>query len=413
MQLLKDTSISAITAGFITVLVGFTSSAAIVFQGAQALGATPQQIASWMLALGVGMGLTGIGLSLRYRMPIATAWSTSGAAMLITGATGITMSEAIGAFIVSGVLITLAGFTGWFERIMDRIPLSIAAGMLAGLLLQFGLEAFAAANTAFLMVFSMFCTYLAARRAIPRYAILIPLCVGAAFSTVQGRVEFSNIDLLFSAPVFVTPSFTIPSIVGIALPLFAVTMASQNMPGLAVLRASGYDAPPSPLVGWTGAVTTLLAPFGCFALNLATITAAICTGKEAHSDPSKRYVAGVAAGVFYIIVGVFGATVAAVLAAFPQEFVLAIAGLALIATIGNSLTTALAQEAHREPAIITFLVTASGMSLLGIGSAFWGMIAGVASLIALEFKTEKLSPEATSRVKEQRAPPPTPRPKGS
>lgn len=386
MNIFKDISLSAINAGFVTVLVGFTSSAVIVFQGAQALGASPEQIGSWMLALGIGMGVTGIGLSLWYKMPIATAWSTSGAAMLITSASGVSMSEAIGAFIMSGILITVCGFTGWFERVINRIPMSIAAGMLAGILLQFGLDAFASMNTEFTLVFVMFVSYLLAKRFVPRYAILVPLVLGAGLAGLQGTMDFSGVDLALAKPVFVTPTFSWQALVGVALPLFAVTMASQNVPGLTVLRASGYNAPISPLVGWTGATTTVLAPFGCYALNLATITAAICVGKEAHEDPRKRYVAGVAAGVFYAIVGLFGATVGAVFAAFPKEFILAIAGLALLGTIGNGLANALRQEEDREAALITFLVTASGVTLFGVGSAFWGMIAGAASLVVLRYR---------------------------
>lgn len=386
MTVFKDISLSAINAGFVTVLVGFTSSAVIVFQGAQALGASPEQVGSWMLALGMGMGITGIGLSLWYRMPIATAWSTSGAAMLITSASGISMSEAIGAFIMSGILITVFGFTGWFERVINRIPMSIAAGMLAGILLQFGLDAFASMNTEFGLVFTMFVSYLLAKRFLSRYAILVPLLLGAGVAGIQGTMDFSGVDLALAKPVFVAPTFSWQALIGVALPLFAVTMASQNVPGLTVLRASGYNAPISPLVGWTGATSTALAPFGCFALNLATITAAICVGKEAHEDPRKRYVAGVAAGTFYLIVGLFGATVGAVFAAFPKEFILTIAGLALLGTIGYSLANALENEADREPALITFLVTASGVTLFGVGSAFWGMVAGAASLAAFRYR---------------------------
>lgn len=391
MSFVKDLSISAINAGFVTVLVGFTSSAVIVFQGAQALGATPEQIGSWMLALGIGMGATGIGLSLYYKMPIATAWSTSGAAMLITGAAGVSMSEAIGAFIVSGALITLCGFSGWFERIMNCIPMSIAAGMLAGILLQFGLDAFASLNTEFTMVLSMLGSYLVARRMIPRYAILVPLLLGATIAGMQGTLNFTGVDLALATPVFVAPTFSWQAAIGVALPLFAVTMASQNVPGLTVLKASGYHAPVSPLVGWTGATTTVLAPFGCFALNLATITAAICVGKEAHEDPSRRYVAGVAAGVFYTVVGLFGATVGALFSAFPNEFILAIAGLALIGTIGNGLATALKEETDREPALITFLVTASGVTLFGVGAAFWGMVAGMLSMFILKYRPKAIA----------------------
>ncbi|GAB4366876.1 MAG: benzoate/H(+) symporter BenE family transporter [Elainellaceae cyanobacterium] len=383
MALLKDFSASAVIAGFVTVLVGFTSSAVIVFQAAEALGASPAEIGSWMWALGLGMGLTCIVLSLRYRVPVVTAWSTPGAAMLITTAAGVPMAEAIGAFLVSAALITICGFTGWFERAMNRIPISIASGMLAGVLLRFGMDVFVSMQTQFVMTFAMFCTYLIARRLLPRYAVVSALGLGILIAGVQGLLRLDTVRLQLAEPVLTVPQFSISAIVGVALPLFVVTMASQNVPGVAVIRASGYATPISPLIGWTGATTLILAPFGAFALNLAAITAAICMGREAHEDPAKRYVAAVAAGGFYIVIGLFGATVAAVFAAFPKELVLAIAGLALLGTIGNGLATALSQEQEREPALITFLVTASGMTLFGIGSAFWGLLAGAVAIVIL------------------------------
>lgn len=383
MAVLKDISVSAIIAGFVTVLVGFTSSAIIVFQAAQALNASPAEIASWMWALGLGMGITCIGLSLRYRVPVVTAWSTPGAAMLITTAGAVQMEEAIGAFLVSAVLITLCGFTGWFERVINRIPTSIAAAMLAGVLLRFGMDIFVAMQTQFGMTFAMFCMYLIARRMVPRYAVVMALSLGILIAGAQGLLQLDGVQLQWAQPVFTMPQFSFGAIIGVALPLFVVTMASQNVPGVAVMRASGYVVPISPLIGWTGIATLILAPFGAFALNLAAITAAICMGREAHEDPAKRYVAAIAAGVFYSLVGLFGATVAAVFAAFPKELVLAIAGLALLGTIGNGLATALNRENEREPALITFLVTASGMTLFGIGSAFWGLIAGALAIAVL------------------------------
>jgi benzoate membrane transport protein len=377
----KDFSFSAIVAGFVTVLVGFTSSAVIVFQAAQALGASPAEMGSWMLALGFGMGLTCIGLSLYYRQPVVTAWSTPGAAMLISAVAGIPMGEAIGAFLSCGALITLFGFTGWFERLINRIPMSIASGMLAGVLLRFGLGAFSAMGDQFGMVFAMFSAYLVARRFSPRYAVVSALLIGMVIAGVQGLLNFDDVHLQLAQPVLTWPQWSLRAQIGIALPLFVVTMASQNVPGVAILRASGYSVPISPVIGWLGGTTVLLAPFGAFALNLAAITAAICMGREAHENPDKRYIAAVAAGGFYCLIGVFGATVTAVFAAFPQEWIVAIAGLALLGTIGNGLATALVQEKDREPALITFLVTASGVVLLGIGSAFWGLMAGAFAIL--------------------------------
>ncbi|HVK52949.1 MAG TPA: benzoate/H(+) symporter BenE family transporter [Pseudoxanthomonas sp.] len=381
MRLLRDLSVSAIAAGFVTVLVGFASSAVIVFQAAQSLGATPEQISSWMWALGLGMGLTCIALSLRYRMPVVTAWSTPGAAMLISSAAGLPLSDAIGAFLISASLITVAGFSGIFERMISRIPVSLASGMLAGVLLRFGLDAFVAMKTQLAMALTMFVVYLLARRWLPRYAVILTLLVGIGFAAALGLLHTQDLHWQLARPIFIMPSFSLAALFGIALPLFVVTMASQNVPGVAVIRASGYAIPISPVIGWTGLTNLLLAPFGAFALNLAAITAAICMGREAHEDAQRRYVASVAAGLFYVLVGLFGATVAALFAAFPKELIMAIAGIALLGTIGNSLAASLREEREREPALITFLVTASGLSIAGIGSAFWGLIAGALTLL--------------------------------
>jgi benzoate membrane transport protein len=380
-RLLRDFSLSAVAAGFVTVLVGFTASAVIVFQAAQALGASEAEIASWMWALGLGMGLTCIGLSLRYRMPVVTAWSTPGAAMLIASTAGLPYPETIGAFVLSALLMAIAGFSGVFERSLNRIPASLASGMLAGVLLRFGLDVFVSMQTQLGMALAMFVTYLCGRRLFPRYAVIATLLMGIAIAGATGLLHTGGVRLEFARPVFTMPSLSLASVFGIALPLFIVTMTSQNVPGVAVIRASGYEVPISPVIGWTGVANVLLAPFGAFALNLAAITAAICMGREAHQDPERRYVAAVFAGLFYVLVGLFGATVAAVFAAFPKELVMAIAGLALFGTIGNSLAAAMREESDREPALIAFLVTASGISLGGIGSAFWGLVAGAITLL--------------------------------
>ena len=373
----------AIAAGFITVLVGMTSSAVIIFQAAKAAGASPEQIGSWMIVLGIGMGITTFGLSLRYKAPVITAWSTPGAALLVTSLSGIPMAEAIGAFLFSALLITLCGVTGWFEKIIDRIPLPIAAAMLAGILFQFGVDVFTSLESQFVLVITMFAVYLAAKRLIPRYAIITVLVVGLLICQVQGLLDFDNFEFSIGLPVFTTPTFSLSTLIGVGIPLFVVTMVSQNIPGIAVLRAAGYNTPISPLISWTGIVTLVLAPMGGFALNLAAITAAICTGVEAHEDKSKRYVAGLSTGVFYLVLGICGSTVAGLFAAFPAEFVLALAGLALLNTIASSLSTALAETSTREAAAITFLVTASGVTLFGIGAAFWGLISGVTALLVL------------------------------
>ncbi|WDJ06124.1 benzoate/H(+) symporter BenE family transporter [Xanthomonas campestris] len=382
-SLFRDLSLPAIAAGFVTVLVGFASSAVIVFEAARHLGADQAEIASWMWALGIGMGVTCIGLSLRYRVPVVTAWSTPGAAMLIGTAAGVPLREAIGAFVVAAVLGAVAGFTGLFERAIRRIPLSLASGMLAGVLLRFGLDLFVAMQSQAAMALSMLATYLIGRRWFARYAVIATLLVGIAMAAGGGLMHWNTVRLELARPVLMVPGLSWAALFGLAIPLFVVTMASQNVPGVAVMRASGYTVPISPTIGWIGVVNTVLAPFGGYALNLAAITAAICMGRETHEDPARRYPAAVAAGVFYIVIGLFGATVAAVFAAFPRELVMAIAGIALLGTIGNSLAAALREEPEREAALITFLVTASGLTLGGIGASFWGLLAGAITLIAL------------------------------
>lgn len=372
--------LSAVTAGLIAVLVGVTSSAAIVFTAAEAAGASPEQTASWMLALGVGMAVTCVGLSLRYKAPVVTAWSTPGAALLAVGLDGVTMPQAVGAFLFSAALITLSGVTGWFERVMDRIPVPLAAGLLAGVLLQFGIGLFTSMEGDFAVVFAMFAAYLLCRRWLPRYAVLLALLTGGLAAAAQGSLRLGSVDLALAAPVFVAPEFSWQVLVSVGLPLFVVTMASQNLPGVAVLRGDGYRVPVSPVIGWTGATNLVLAPFGCYGMNLAAITAAICTGPQAHPDRERRYLAGVWAGVFYLCVGLFGATVASLLATLPSTLVLAIAGLGLLGTIGGSLASAMSDEGAREAAVVTFLATASGFTLFGVGSAFWGLLAGVLTL---------------------------------
>ena len=376
----RDASVSAVVAGFVAVLVGFTSSVAIVFQAAAALGATPAQQASWIWALGLGMGLTSLVPSLLWRRPVLTAWSTPGAALLVTAGAGVTMPQAVGAFMLCALLVVLAGATGLFARLMDRIPQALAAALLAGVLARFAIDAFGALGTEFTLVLAMFAAYLLGRRLWPRWAVPGVLAVGVALAAARGQLALGGVDWGWAEPQFVAPQWSLAAAVGVALPLFVVTMASQNLPGVAAQRAAGYDTPVSPVVAGTGVATLLLAPFGAFALNLAAITAAICMGREAHPDPARRWVASAAAGVFYIAAGLLGGAVVGLLAALPRELVLALAGFALLGTIGSALAAAMKDEAAREPALVTFLVTASGVVLAGVGAAFWGVLAGALAM---------------------------------
>jgi benzoate membrane transport protein len=388
MQFFRDLSLSSFTAGFVAVLVGFTSSIAIVFQAALAFGASPAVMASWMWSISLGMGLCTVLPSLWLRKPVMVAWSTPGAAVLASAglAGNFNMSDAVGAFMMCAVLIVIVGWTGWFERLMYRIPVAIASALLAGALARFGLSGFSAAQTALPLVAVMLLSYLLGKRWLPRYAVPITLLVACLWVTATTGFQPSTIGFGLTEPVWITPAVSFSAFVSLSLPLFIVTMASQNLPGVAAIRACGFDdrrasggdsgIPVSRMITLTGLATFVLAPFGAFSLNLSAITAAICMGPEAHADPARRYTAAVTCGAIYIVMGVFGATIIGVLSAFPKELVAAIAGLALLGTIAAALKVALDHDSSREAALITFLVTLSGVVLAGIGSAFWGVVAG-------------------------------------
>lgn len=379
IQFFRDFSLSALIAGFITVLVGFTSSAVFIIQAAQGFAASSAEISSWFWAFGLGIGLSGLALSLYYKLPIATAWSTPGAAVLIAGSAGISLNQAIGAFIVCGVLIAVTGFSGLFARLSRYIPATLASAMLAGLLFKFGLNIFSAIPANPVLVLGMCVVYLIGKRLFSRYAILLTLLLGAGIAFVQGNFSVPAIPLSLTAPIFTAPEWSLSVMIGLGIPLFIVTMTSQNVPGIAMIQAAGYKAPVSAATGVTGIATMIFAPFGAFAINLAAISAAICLGEEAHPDKQRRYVAAVCAALFYILIGLFGASITAIFMAFPPLLITTLAGLALFATISQGLGNAFKDESQREPALITFLLTASGVSFFGLSAAFWGLLAGMAS----------------------------------
>ncbi|MFI8482647.1 benzoate/H(+) symporter BenE family transporter [Pseudomonas sp. NPDC078700] len=383
---LADSSPAAVVAGFIAMLTGYTSSLVLMFQAGQAAGLSNGQISSWIWSLSIGMAVCCIGLSLRYRAPVMIAWSTPGAALLISSLPGVPYSEAIGAYIICSGLIVICGLTGSFDRIMRRIPGSIAAALLAGVLFKIGLEICVAAEQQPVLVVAMLLAYLLGKRMLPRYAVLAALVVGCLLAGVFGLLNFDHFELKLATPVWTSPSFSIAAAISIGIPLFIVAMTSQNLPGMAVLRANGYDVPASPLLNVTGICSILLAPFGSHGIHMAAISAAICAGPEAHEDPKKRYTAAVWCGVFYGVAGIFGATLAALFAALPKALILSIAALALFASIIGGLTQAMSEPKEREAALITFLVTASGMTLFTIGSAFWGIVAGLLTLVILNWR---------------------------
>ena len=368
--------ISVTLAGLVAVLVGYASSAAIIWQAAAAAGASAQQIAGWMTALGIGMGVSTLALSWWYKAPVLTAWSTPGAALLATSLQGVTLAETIGVFIFANALILLCGVTGLFARLMKLIPHSLAAAMLAGVLLQFGLHAFVHLDGHALLSGSMIAAWLVAKALAPRYAILATLLTGGIVAWMNGDVVTDRVSLSVVMPEFIAPDFTFTSLVSIGVPFFLVTMASQNAPGFATMKASGYPLEVSPLIIFTGGLALLLSPFGVYSICIAAITAAICQSPDAHPDVAKRWLSAIAAGAFYLLAGVFGGSITGMLAALPLSWIQTLAGLALLGTISGSLYQALSHEAERDAAIVTFLMTASGVTILGIGSAFWGLVLG-------------------------------------
>ncbi|MEW6345714.1 MAG: benzoate/H(+) symporter BenE family transporter [Pseudomonadota bacterium] len=379
----SDTSLSALVAGFVAMMTGYTSSLVLMFQAGQAAHLSDAQISSWIWALSIGMALCTIGLSLRFRAPIVIAWSTPGAALLVSSLPHVAYAQAIGAFIVCALLLTVVGMTGWFDTLMKKIPAGIASALLAGILFEIGIEIFRAAQFQTTLVLAMFFTYLVIKRLAPRYAIVTTLIVGTAVAGGLGLLDFSRFHVALAQPVLTMPAFSAAAIISIGIPLFVVAMASQNVPGIAVLRADGYTTPSAPLIATTGIASLLLAPFGSHGINLAAITAAICTGPEAHEDRNKRYTAAVWAGVFYLIAGIFGATIAALFASLPKALVVSVAALALFGSIMSGLANAMQDLKQREAALVTFMVTASGLTLLSIGSAFWGLVAGVLTQFVL------------------------------
>ena len=376
-----DSSLSALVAGFIAMLTGHTSGLVLIFQAGQAAGLSDLLIASWIWALSLGMAVCTIGLSLYYRAPIVVAWSTPGAALLISSLPGVSFSEAIGAYLLCATLLTIVGLTGTFERLMRHLPASLAAALLAGILFRIASAIFDAVEQQSLLVLSMLGSYLIFKRLQPRYAVLAALIVGSGLAYQLGLLDLSAVPLSVAVPVWTTPTFTFNAAISIGLPLFVVAMASQNIPGLAVLRADGYNVPASPLLSATGIASFVLAPLGAHGVNLAAITAAICTGPHAHEDPRKRHTAAIFCGLFYALAGLFGASLVALFAALPSALLLSVAAIALLGSIGNGLSVAMHAPNEREAALLTFMVSASGISFFGIGSAFWGLVAGVVTLL--------------------------------
>lgn len=397
--LMRDFSLSAAVAGFIATIISYAGPLVIIFQAADAAHLSRELLSSWVWAISIGSALLGIGLSLRYRVPIIIAWSAPGSALLVALLPGLSMNEAVGAYLLSSVIIFLVGISGAFDRVISKLPGAIAAAMLAGILLRFGTGLFVSLQGQPGLVLAMFATYLVCKRLMPRYAVMAVLVVGCVIAMLTGQLHREALVIGLATPVWVSPQFSLGATLNVALPLVMVALTGQFVPGMAVLRASGYATPASPIIASSALGTALLAPFGCHGLNLAAITAAICTGREAHEDPAKRYVAGVVGGLCYLVLGIFGATLVSLFAAFPKELIAALAGLALFAAIAGALANAMAVPNDREAALVTFLTTASGMSLFGLSAAFWGLIFGMAAhLLSSTRRSPLASSSSTSEV---------------
>jgi benzoate membrane transport protein len=387
-DLRRDFSLSAVLAGAIAVVVSFSGPFVVVLAAANSGHLTAAQTGSWVWAISIGSGLTCLLLSWRTRIPVITAWSTPGAALLVTSLKDYSYKEAIGAYLVCGVAMTVVGVSGVFGKLIRRIPQPVVAAMLAGILFSFGTGVFTSLPTAPWIAGTVLAVYLLVKRRLPRYAVLCALIAGVIASAVTSKLHVHLGQVGLAHPVFTMPSFSAKALIGIAVPLFIATLASQNAPGIGVLTTSGYAPDDRLLIGSTGAASTLLAPFGSHAINLAAITAAICTGPESHPDLRRRYVAGMSCGFFYLLVGTFGSTLVALFAGLPPQLVAALAGVALFGALIGGLTGAMSQERDREASLVAFLVTASGVTLIGIGSAFWGLVFGMATHVILTARTK-------------------------
>ena len=385
-KIIQDFSIPAVFAGFITFLIGISVSAVLVIQAAQILGASAEQITSWFWALGLGIGLSGLILSWKFKYPVATAWSTAGLALIMATGSGYSLYEAIGAFLVCGLLTAILGFMGIFEKVLSYIPQSLTSAMLAGVLLKFGIALFTSMQTDWAFILSLLAVYIISKRLWARYCIVITVIAGLILCPIFMEFHMPIVHWSLAKPVWISPEFTWSAILGLALPLFVINMASQYLPGIAMIKSYGYQPHVKHLIGWTGLTQALLAPFGCYSVNIAAISAAVSLDDQVHPDPSKRYIAGISCGFFYIIMGLFAATLTSLLMSFPKLFIVALAGIALFGTISHNIAIAFQEVADREAALLTFLFCASGVQFFGIGSAFWGLLFGFLVSFILKFK---------------------------
>ena len=390
-----DWSISATVAGFLAVLISYAGPLIIFFQAAQKAEVSNAMMISWIWGISIGAAAAGIFLSIKYKVPVITAWSAPGTALLVTLFPHISLNEAVAAYITSAVVIFLIGITGYFDKLLKWIPQDVAAGMMAGILLQFGLGLFTATDTMPMIVFGMLMVFLIAKRLVPRYAMVWVLISGVVLSLFLGKMNPVDVNFTLAIPQFIAPEWTWNSTLNLTIPLILVSLSGQFLPGMAIMKLSGYDTPAKPIITATSIASLAVACVGGITIVLASITAALCMGKDAHELKEKRYIAGIANGIFYILGGLFAGSIVMLFSLLPKELIAALAGLALLGAIATNISVAMKNESHREAALITFLATASGMQFLGLSSVFWGICIGVIAHLVLT-KRESNTPNPSS-----------------
>jgi len=373
----NDWSISATVAGFLAVLISYSGPLIIFFQAAQRAHVSTDMMVSWIWGISIGAAVSGIYLSIKYKTPVITAWSAPGTALLVTLFPNVSLNEAVAAYITSAVVIFLIGITGYFDKLLKWIPQDVAAGMMAGILFQFGIGLFTASDSMPFIVFSMLIVFLIAKRLMPRYTMIWVLAAGVLLSLMLGKMNPVDVSFSLAIPQWISPEWTWNSTLNLALPLILVSLTGQFLPGMAIMKLSGYDTPAKPIISVTSIASLAVACVGGITIVLASITAALCMGKDAHELKEKRYIAGIANGIFYILGGLFAGSIVMLFSLLPKELVAALAGLALLGAIATNISVAMRNDSQRDAALITFLATASGMHFLGLSSVFWGICIGV------------------------------------
>lgn len=373
----NDWSISATVAGFLAVLISYSGPLIIFFQAAQRAHVSTDMMVSWIWGISIGAAVSGIYLSIKYKTPVITAWSAPGTALLVTLFPNISLNEAVAAYITSAIVIFLIGITGYFDKLLKWIPQDVAAGMMAGILFQFGISLFTASDSMPLIVFSMLIVFLIAKRLMPRYTMIWVLAAGVLLSLILGKMNPVDVNFNLAIPQWISPEWTWNSTLNLAVPLILVSLTGQFLPGMAIMKLSGYDTPAKPIITATSIASLAVACVGGITIVLASITAALCMGKDAHELKEKRYIAGIANGIFYILGGLFAGSIVMLFSLLPKELVAAQAGLALLGAIATNISVAMKNDGQRDAALITFLASASGMHFLGLSSVFWGICIGV------------------------------------